>query len=316
MSLNSTFLWLFRLLAVGFAACLHAAEGDQASVQHALYTNAISDGAWEVRSSVFTCSLEHDIPYYGTAVFRTRAGERSSFMLKERSSRFEPGEAEILAVSPVWRQTGEKEVLGYVPAKRGSTPMWLDEDWAETILLALYEGSEVEISQKAWYQKEANERTRLVITPIGFRPAYDDYLHCLHSLLPANFEQMKRSAIYFPAGEVEEIPEDEARKLDRILQIVKHDKNVRAFFVDGHTDSAGERAENLEISRARAQMVADYLKRRGVPEDWITLRWHGERYPVASNASDAGKARNRRVTVRIERVQEIDVLPLDNERAE
>ncbi len=284
--------------------------------KYALYSNAISDGAWRARTSVFSCSLEHNLPYYGKALFRTRAGERSAFLLTEQSSRFEPGEAQIFAQLPAWKEGLEREQVGSAPAKRGRTPMWLDADWAEIILLKLYEGMEVEITQKAWYQQEASARTRLVITPIGFRPAYNRYLSCLGSLLPANFDQMKRSAIYFPDEEIEEIPPQEAQKLDRILKIVKHDKSIRAFFVDGHTDSAGDRADNLEVSRVRAEMVANYLTRRGVPEDWITLRWHGERYPVASNGTNSGKARNRRVTVRMERVDEIEVLPLKEERAE
>lgn len=315
--------YLLKLLP-GAVLCAFAASSfsenvstpDQARIENAVYTNAISNGAWNSRSSVFSCTLEHEVPYYGKAIFRTRAGEKSAFMLSEKSSRFEPGAADIVALSPAWKTEKTREELGSAPAKRGRNPMWLDSEWAEQLLLTLYEGRELEISQKAWYQKNAKERTRLVITPIGFRPAYDNYLRCLKGLLVANYDQVKRSAIYFPEGEIEEIPEPEVSKLDRILDIVKHDKSVRAFFIDGHTDSEGSRAENLEISKVRAEMVSDYLKRRGIPEDWITIRWHGERYPVSANASAAGKAKNRRVTVRVERVEEVEVLPLESEQAE
>ncbi len=328
MSSKSTRLTLVASLLVFFTLSALAEMPGESLMRErktvpAVYTNAISDGAWEIKQSVFSCSLEHHLPYYGIAQFRTRAGERSAFILREMSSRFEPGEAILSAALPTWqhatrvanRTAAMDEILGSAPAKRGNTPMWLDSDWAELLLLKLYEGKEIEISQKAWYQKSRAERTSLVVTPIGFRPAYEKYLACLGSLLPANFDQMKRSAIYFPAGEVDEIPPAEARKLDRILQITKHDSRVKAFFVDGHTDSEGDRAENLELSRVRAELVANYLTRRGVPEKWITLRWHGERYPVSANTSTAGKAKNRRVTIRMERVEDIEVLPL-SENAE
>ena len=64
------------------------------------------------------------------------------------------------------------------------------------------------------------------------------------------------------------------------------------------------------MSKGRAELISQYLARRGIPESWITVRWHGERYPAVSNASKAGRAKNRRVTVRLERVKEIDVLPI------
>ena len=304
------------LLYSGLILVSPAVFSEKVAPEKIAYTNAISSGAWRNSSSVFSCSLEHDIPFYGRAQFRTGAGERSAFILRAKSSRFEPGQAEIIAHNPVWKADTREFSLGQAPAKKGRTPMWLDTDWAEQMLLQLYEGYELEISQKAWYQKRNDDLSSLVITPIGFRSAYSKYLNCITGLLPANFNQMKRSSIFFPAGEVEELPAPEVRKLDKILQIVKHDSRVRAFFIDGHTDSEGDRAANLELSKIRAEMVSAYLQRRGIPESWITLRWHGERYPVTSNGTAAGKAKNRRVTVRMERVEPIDVLPLADDQAD
>src|SRR5690606_8592965 len=147
--------YLLKLLP-GALLCAFAASSfsenvstpDQARIENAVYTNAISNGAWNSRSSVFSCTLEHEVPYYGKAIFRTRAGEKSAFMLSEKSSRFEPGAADIVAVSPAWKTEKTMEVLGSAPAKRGRNPMWLDSEWAEQLLLTLYEGRELEISQK------------------------------------------------------------------------------------------------------------------------------------------------------------------------
>ncbi|MHC4074708.1 MAG: OmpA family protein [Planctomycetota bacterium] len=55
--------------------------------------------------------------------------------------------------------------------------------------------------------------------------------------------------------------------------------------------------DNLELSAQRAITVARYLIQRGIPENEIRAVGCGESRPVASNASSAGKARNRRVEI-------------------
>lgn len=288
-----------------------------ATTQASVYTNAINDGSWQAQSSVFECSLAHEVPLFGRAVFRTRAGETSNFYLRSHAAKFEAGSAVVYAKAPVWKADGlgeeSVEALGQVNVKRGTRPMWLGTQNSEKMLTELSSGNEIEFVRKAWFEDEGNPHVRLILSNIGFQKAYTRYLNCLASLLPRNFDQMKRTALYFPAGPVETkdgMRGENMRKLDNILALVKHDNKIRQFFIDGHTSSPGDRAENLELSKQRAQMVAEYLKRRGIPEDWIQIRWHGERYPVATNATSAGRAKNRRVTLRVERVEEVEVLPL------
>lgn len=58
-------------------------------------------------------------------------------------------------------------------------------------------------------------------------------------------------------------------------------------------------ASNVELSKARADAVADYLKAQGVPAALITTTGLGQAHPVASNDSAEGRARNRRVEIDI-----------------
>ena len=46
----------------------------------------------------------------------------------------------------------------------------------------------------------------------------------------------------------------------------------------------------------------DFFKENGIQESQITLRFHGEQYPLVRNSSAANRAKNRRVSVRLERV--------------
>ena len=65
--------------------------------------------------------------------------------------------------------------------------------------------------------------------------------------------------------------------------------------IEGHTDSDGSDAYNLELSKRRARAVIAYLVGQGVPKNRLDAKGFGEKKPVASNNSGQGKALNRRI---------------------
>jgi outer membrane protein OmpA-like peptidoglycan-associated protein len=69
--------------------------------------------------------------------------------------------------------------------------------------------------------------------------------------------------------------------------------------VNGHTDSTGSLAHNQELSERRAASVANYLGARGVDQRRMSTLGFGPSQPVASNATPAGRAQNRRVEIQI-----------------
>jgi len=69
--------------------------------------------------------------------------------------------------------------------------------------------------------------------------------------------------------------------------------------VAGHTSSTGSAAYNQDLSQRRAQSVADYLISKGLNADRITVKGYGPSDPVADNSTAEGRARNRRVELRI-----------------
>ncbi len=69
--------------------------------------------------------------------------------------------------------------------------------------------------------------------------------------------------------------------------------------VSGHTDSIGSDAANQTLSEARANAVGDYLIGQGLLRQRFEIIGMGKRYPIASNDTDAGRAQNRRVEIRV-----------------
>ena len=268
------------------------------------YTNGINESTWSSSSSVFECRIVHEIPYFGAAVFRTKAGESSTFFIDGLTSHFKQGEALIVAKTPIWINPQKKENIGYTPVKQGRRPIKLASKTTEQILSDLYGGREIEIIRKAWYAKADKPSVSAVVSNIGFYEEYEKYLGCLGSLLPANFEQLERTSLYFkPVGSTD-LTTGSIDKLEHILALIEHDKAIKKFYIDGHASSPGDRASNLELSKSRAEVAANFLINNGVSKDRIIVRWHGERYPIASNNTLAGRAKNRRVTVRLEKSDE------------
>jgi outer membrane protein OmpA-like peptidoglycan-associated protein len=68
--------------------------------------------------------------------------------------------------------------------------------------------------------------------------------------------------------------------------------------IRGYTDSIGSDAYNYKLGLARAQAVADYLEKQGVPASQITVSSGGKNDPIAPNNTEAGRAQNRRVVIR------------------
>jgi outer membrane protein OmpA-like peptidoglycan-associated protein len=78
-------------------------------------------------------------------------------------------------------------------------------------------------------------------------------------------------------------------------ELLKDDPALR-LEIQGHTDNVGGAAANLRLSQERAAAVKAYLVQNfGIAADRLTTAGFGDTKPVADNASDAGRAQNRRV---------------------
>lgn len=84
--------------------------------------------------------------------------------------------------------------------------------------------------------------------------------------------------------------------LQDTLESLRADPGL-SIYIEGHTDSVGPDAYNLRLSERRADAVKDYLVSKGVAADRIETHGFGESKPLADNATDEGRARNRRVEV-------------------
>lgn len=85
--------------------------------------------------------------------------------------------------------------------------------------------------------------------------------------------------------------------IDELATALRATPAVRKLRIEAHTDNTGEEADNLRLSTARAETVAEALADRGVDPGRLDARGFGEMFPVDTNNTEAGRLRNHRLEV-------------------
>lgn len=103
--------------------------------------------------------------------------------------------------------------------------------------------------------------------------------------------------------------------LDKIVKLLLSAPNMD-MKINGHTDNTGSDAVNVKLAIDRATVVKYYLTSKGVPVSRLTAAGFGSTAPIADNATEAGRAKNRRVEMEIIRKESVqtvqDVIVLRN----
>jgi outer membrane protein OmpA-like peptidoglycan-associated protein len=103
--------------------------------------------------------------------------------------------------------------------------------------------------------------------------------------------------ILFNSGK-SSIKEESNVVLNEIVSILKEYPSAK-FSIEGHTDSLGSNTLNQNLSEARASSVMNFLIENGIASNRLTSNGFGESKPIATNATKAGQAQNRRVEINL-----------------
>jgi outer membrane protein OmpA-like peptidoglycan-associated protein len=101
--------------------------------------------------------------------------------------------------------------------------------------------------------------------------------------------------VLFDTGHAE-LKSSANRTVLKVVQFLRLNPQ-RIVRIEGYADNTGDEQANLQLSRDRAQSVADVLTDLGIDEKRIEVQGYGDQYPVEVNASERGRALNRRVEI-------------------
>jgi len=286
------------------------------SVQALTFHPRMDQAKWLSDSHVLQCQLTQPIPSFGRAVFDASAGQPLRFYLQSVSSAMPQGQALLQSEAPTWNPALATVNLGLVKVIDGETPVNLDATLADKLLNELYLGKSPHFIRRDNHSAARSEEPlvdaeqarimnlptiRVGLSSVHFRAAYSEYMQCLEQLMPVGFQQLSRSRVYFEADQWQ-LSAKTMDWLNTIVRYVQADPEVKRLYIDGYTDNLRSGSYNSQLSKKRAEAVATYLVEKGISAEQVTTRFHGERFPVASNKTAEGRSTNRRVTIRLDKL--------------
>ncbi|HIO72994.1 MAG TPA: OmpA family protein, partial [Flavobacteriales bacterium] len=93
-----------------------------------------------------------------------------------------------------------------------------------------------------------------------------------------------------------EISDKSKKQLDAVIKQLETAPGFK-IRIAGHTDDRGKEKYNLELSLKRANFIAEYVESKGISSDNLVVEGYGSDRPLASNSTEDGRSKNRRVEV-------------------
>ncbi|WP_431358063.1 flagellar protein MotY [Vibrio fluminensis] len=266
------------------------------------YAASPTQSQWQmVVNTPLQCQLVHPIPNYGDAVFTSHASKKINldFELKMKRPMGETRDVSLVSMPPAWRPGDSadrmtsirffKQFDGYV----GGQTAW-------SILSELEKGRSPTFSYRDWQSN--NQRVEVALSSVLFQQKYNVFSDCLANLLPYSFEDIAFTILHYDRSSVQ-LNKASQKRLSQIAEYIRYNQDVDLVLVSTYTGSEDSKSESQALSEQRADVMRDYFKSIGLPEDRIQVQGYGKRRPIADNSSPLGKDRNRRVVISLGRTQ-------------
>jgi len=321
-----------RILS-GILALAMGAWGS-AAAQLTAYQADLQQASWRAVAGEAACHLFHDIPLLATVVLSEDADGRLSTTLLLRRPAQAAQHAGVYRTSPSWKPPRRSQ-LASVPLSRSTTTVGLASGDSRAVSAALEAGDRVDIHYRA--EGSDSPRLAAVLSPVRFRAALVEQRRCLARLradagdhgpaaptLPegpagagvsAPETGASPSVSAEPPGGLRELPpapetrvyfshddagfdRDDFDRIQGLAAALRQAQFWSRVAVVGHADATGDAKRNRSLALARAIEVRNRLIQEGVDPERIEVSSRGEDDPAADNATEYGRARNRRVEIR------------------
>ncbi|NOH62735.1 OmpA family protein [Vibrio sp. RE88] len=290
-----------RLLATSLTLTL-ASVASSVSAMDVRYAAKPQQSQWQmIANTPLECRMVHPIPNYGDAVFSSHASKKINldFELKMKRPMGKTRDVSLVSMPPVWRPGDSAERItnirffqqfdGYV----GGQTAW-------SILTELEKGRYPTFSYQEWQSRD--QRIEVSLSSVLFQRSYNAFSDCIANLLPYSFEDIAFTILHYDRSSVQ-LNKASQKRLAQIAEYIRHNQDIDLVLVSTYTANEESKSASQNLSEQRADVLRDYFKSLGLPEDRIQVQGYGRRRPVADNASPLGKDKNRRVVISLGRTQ-------------
>jgi outer membrane protein OmpA-like peptidoglycan-associated protein len=110
-------------------------------------------------------------------------------------------------------------------------------------------------------------------------------------------ETIQLNNIFFVQSKAEILPDSEP-ELERLLKLMNENPRLE-IELSGHTDNRGSASANIKLSEERALAIVNYLIENGIDKQRLEFKGYGGTRPIASNANEVSRSKNRRVEIKV-----------------
>lgn len=282
-------------ISLGISSVLYSLNTTAAMRQ---YTANQDNSNWNlVKTTRLQCQLNHEVPYYGEAIFKASASKNKdlTFNLDMVVRPENYAIAGLKAVPPSWRagrparDIADMKLLKKFDGELGNKTAW-------EMLTELEKGNQPTFYYQDW--QNSADKIAVGISNINFKQAYWAFLQCRDELLPYNFEDISFTIMNYESNS-SKLTKSSQQRLDKIAEYLKNDPSIESISIASYTDSYGGRWNNLDLSRTRAKAIKDYMVGLGVDEAKVVTEGFGEKRFVDTNDNILGRDKNRRLVIQI-----------------
>ncbi|WP_404343140.1 OmpA family protein [Pseudoalteromonas mariniglutinosa] len=262
------------------------------------YTATPDTSNWQVvTTSRLACQLNHEVPYYGEAIFSSSASKNKevNFNLDMVVRPENYSIAGLKAVPPRWRAGLPARDLATMKLLRKFDGE-LNNQTAWEMLTELEKGYQPTFYYQDW-QNNA-DKIAVGLSSVNFKQAYWAFLQCRDALLPYSFEDIAFTVMNYQPNS-SKLTKSSQQRLDKIAEYLKHDTSIASISISSYTDSYGGRWNNLELSKKRATAIKNYMLELGIDASKVETEGFGEKRHVATNENILGRDKNRRLVIQI-----------------
>jgi len=272
----------------------------QASAGIRQYQADLSNSSWQLKDdSRLQCTLSHNIPNYGEAKFFAKANRNTNMMFELDMLNLPDNYslAEVRSIAPSWRPGIGGRTLANMKLHKQFSPD-LPKKVAWTMLTELEKGMSPTFYYDDWYNDA--DKISVGLSSSKFHKAYQEFVGCVGRLLNYSFDDIAYTVLNFEFGS-DKFTKASKRKINMIRDYLSLDQDLELVLIDGFSDSWGARNTNLKTSQKRAEKIRQYFIENGIDPTRIEAKGYGENRHIASNDTVLGRAKNRRVVIRMEK---------------
>lgn len=178
------------------------------------------------------------------------------------------------------------------------------EDYPLSRRLFLYTPESMSKYVKGFIDFTLSSEGQNIVEDIGFVDLnVKDFMPILSDDMPAEYRKLvkglSRLSTNFRFDSSSDALDNKAKRdIDRLSKYFRENSiNKKAIYMIGFTDSVGQASTNLRLSIKRANAAMQYLADKGIKIDQNNITGFGEAYPIATNETAKGRAKNRRVEI-------------------